>query len=109
MSGKVIKKRESVSFAAAELGGQIKHGAGFGAFTGQPAHDLAGKTGEIFGKLSACEEAIGLLVIGRSGSVANVVEVDGEFGGVEGFPFAEVFARGDNFIPGFKGHLLFSC
>ena len=59
-----------------------------------------------FVRYGASEEAVGLLVVGRGAVVADVVQVDGEFGGVERFAFAEILAGRDDFVPGFEGHKL---
>ena len=46
-----------------------------------------------------------LLVIWRGAVVAYVIQVDGEFGGVEGFALPQILARRDDFVPGFEGHI----
>lgn len=100
--GEVAEECEGVGLAAAELGSQIEYGAGFSAFAGEAADDLAGKGGHVLGQVGTGEEAVGLLIIRRGLVVADVVQVDSELGGVEGFAFAKVFAGGDNFVPGFQ-------
>ena len=104
--GEVVKEGEGVSFAAAELGRKVEHGVGFGALAGEAADDLAGEGREISGQVGSGEEPVGLLVVRWGGAVAHVVEVDGEFGGVEGFGLTEVLAGRDYFVPGFQWHNL---
>jgi hypothetical protein len=41
------------------------------------------------------------LVIGRGAVIANIVQVDGKFGGVERFALAQILAGSHNFVPGF--------
>ena len=96
---------EGVGFAAAELGGQVEDRAGLRPLAGEAPHDFAGQGGEVFGDVGARKEAVGLLVVRRGAVIANVVQVDCELGGVEGFAFAQVLARGDDFIPGLEAHI----
>ena len=103
--GEVEQEGEGVGLAAAELGGQVEDRAGLGPLAGEAADDFGGQGGEVLGEVGAGEEAVGLLVVGRGAVVADVVQVDGEFGGVERFAFAEVFAGRDDFVPGFEGHI----
>lgn len=107
--GEVVEERERVSFAAAELGGEIEDGTGLGPLAGEAADDLAGEGGEIPGQVRAREEPVRFLVVWRSASVADVVEVDGEFGGIKGFALTQVLARSNDFIPRFQRHINTSC
>jgi len=93
-----------VGFAAAELGGQVEDRAGFGPLAGETPHDFDGQGGEVPGEIGAGKEAVGLLVVGRSTVIADVIQVDSKFGGVEGLPFTKVFAGRDDFVPGFEWH-----
>ena len=90
-----------VVLTGTELGGQVEDRAGLGAVAGKAADDLGGQRGEVLGEIGAGEEAVRLLVVRRGAVVADVVEVDGKFGGVERFALAEVLARRDDFVPGF--------
>ena len=64
----------------------------------------AGKGGEILGQVRTREEPVWFLVVGRSAAVADVIQVDGEFGCIERLAFAEILARRHDFVPGFERH-----
>ena len=100
----VVQQGEGVSLAAAELGGQVENRVGLGALAGETADDFGGQGGEVLGEIGAREEAVGLLVVRRGAAVADVVQVDGELGGVERFALAQVLARRDDFVPGLEAH-----
>ena len=93
-----------MGFAAAELGGQVENRAGLGALSGEAPHDFGGQGGEILREVRTSEEAVGLLVIRRGAIIADIVQVNGELGGVKRFALAEILAGRDDFVPGFKGH-----
>ena len=82
--GEVVEEREGVCLAAAKLGGEIEDGAGFGTFAREAANDLAGESGQILSEIGAREEPVRFLVIKRSLVVADIVQMDGEFGGIGG-------------------------
>ena len=68
---------------------------------GQTADDLGCKAGEILGQIGALEKPFRLLIIGRRQAVAHLIQVDGEFRGIERFALAQILARRDDFIPRF--------
>ena len=103
--GEVVEEGEGVRLATAELGGEIEDRAGLGALTGEAADGLAGKGGQVPGQVGPGKEPVRPLVVGQSGVVAHVVQVDGELRSVEGFAFAEVLAGCDDSIPRFEGHI----
>jgi hypothetical protein len=57
-------------------------------------------------EVSVREEANGVAIIRRCRAVADVVQMDGELGGILRFALAQILARGDDFMPGFQGHRL---
>ena len=103
----VVEQRQGVGLAAAELGRQVEHRRGLDLHAVQAAHHLHREVAEVLGEVRALEELGGVLVDRRGAAVADVVEVDGELGGVERAPFAEILAGGDDLVPGLHGGVRF--
>ena len=81
--GQVIQQCQCMGLAAAELGRQVEHGGGLGAFSRQAAHHLSRCAGQILSEVSALEEADRVLVIAGRAAIAHLIKVNGELGGVE--------------------------
>ena len=101
----MVKQRQRVGLAAAKLRGEIEDGVGFRFLAGQTADDFGRETGEILGEIGALEKSFRLLVISGRLAFAHLIQMDGEFRRVERFALAQIFARGDDFIPRFRGHI----
>src|SRR5437879_439919 len=55
--------------------------------------------------MSALEETLGLTVVFRRAAVADVIQVDGKLGGIQGPVLAQILAGADDAVPGFQlGH-----
>ena len=100
----MIKQRERVRLASAELRGEIKNSVRLGFLPAQPADDFGGKCREIFCKICPLEKPFGLLVIVGRPAFADLVKMHGKFRGIERLALAQILARGDDFIPGFDRH-----
>jgi hypothetical protein len=105
--GQVVERRQGVGLAATELGGHVEDGRGLDGDAREPAHGLGGEVLEAPGQVRTLEEASRVLVIPGDALFvqADVVEVDGELGGVQGLALAEVLAGGHDVEPGLQlGH-----
>jgi len=75
-----------VCFTAAELRCHIEDGARLKLFTRETAHDLRREVAQRFRQIGALEKSLGDTVVLRRTSLADVIEVDGEFRSIERFP-----------------------
>ena len=103
-TGEMVEQRKRVRLAAAKLRGKVENGVRLRALAGQATDDFGSEDSEVVGEVSSLEEPLRLLVIGGRTAFAHLVEMDGELRCVERFAFAQILARGDNFIPGFERH-----
>ena len=97
-----------MGFAATELCRHIEHGAGLGDSTRKSAHYFRREAGEILGQECTVEEPLRILVVLRSGSRANLIQMHGEFGSIDRFAFPQVFSRFRNVVPRLQLHFLHS-
>ncbi len=98
--GQVVEGGQRVGLAPAELGRHVEDGGGLDLDAGEPAHDLGGQVEQAPRHVGALEESLGLDVILVRPPITDVVEVDGEFRGVERPVLAEVFPGRDELVPG---------
>jgi hypothetical protein len=104
--GQMVKQRQRVGLAAAELRREIEDGVRFRFLAGQSADDFGRETGEILGEIRPLEKAFRLLIIRRRFAFANLIQMHGEFRRIKRLAVAQIFARRDNFIPRFERHNL---
>src|SRR5207245_1617812 len=97
----VVEGRERVRLAAAELRDQGHHRGGVLRLAGQPPQDHAQVLPQGPGEAGAGEELGRVAVVLRGGPGHHLLKVDGELVRVEGPAFANLFAGGDDLVPGF--------
>jgi len=100
----VIQERQRIGFSASKLRRHVEHRAGLGDSTRKSAEYLGREAGEILSEEGAVEEPLRILVVVRSGSRANLIQMHGEFGGIDRFAFPQVFSRFGNVVPWLQLH-----
>ena len=68
--------------------------------------DLGGQVRQVLRQVRPLEEPLGLLVVRRGAAVADLVEVDGELGGVQRPALAQVFAGRHDRYQGFRDDMM---
>ena len=67
----------------------------------ESADGLSGKCREVFSEICPLENSFRPLVNGWRAASTHLIQMDGELRPIKRFAFAQILARGDNFIPGF--------
>src|SRR5215217_3171614 len=88
-----------MGLAATKLGRQVEDGRGLDGDPRKPSHGLSCEVNQVMRQVGPLKESLRLLVVLRSTPCPDVVEVNGELGGVEQFALAQVLARRDDLEP----------
>ncbi len=91
-----------MGLSAAELRRHVEYGRSFRLDSRQPAESLCCQARQTLRQIGPFKEPFWILVINRSPTIANLIEMNGKFRRIQRPPLAQILARGYHLKPRFQ-------